>query len=575
MFLEKRMQTKRHVPVPKNICLILLPLMLLLGLSDAFGQQRLRFTSDKINGRRVGGERVNYLIGNVVIRQAETIIYADSAAVLRSENKAEAYGRIRVIEGDSVNITSRQLVYDGNTGTAHLTKDVVYRDGKTILYTDNLEFNKFTGISSYYGGGRMVDNQNTLTSRQGSFDKPNQQASFFGNVVLKSPDATVTSDTLYYNTATGQARFVGFTRVVRNDGTVTEGKEGLSYNTQSENAAVMQGFIENQDYIITGNRLRYNRQTELFTAKGKVKMTAKDKQIIITGDEAFYDKTTGLTRIWGNPVMKRPVQNDTLYLSADTMMSVESQIAAEKRLLAWGDIKIFKEDLQGLADSLAYRLADSVLFFYRDPVLWNVQNQMTGDTITMQIRNNQIDRMRLLQNGFVISKDTLINHYNQVKGRLITAFFGTEELEQVAVNGNAESIYFVLDEKAANVMMGMNRLTSSSMLITFGKGTVQQIRFYQQPEAVFVPPHELQEPQTRLQGFIWREEQRPSKDDVLFRKKTATEPAAAPETTSGTAAGNPAATPAGSRPTQPAAQPAAPATERGAKAATPLKKEDQ
>ncbi|WP_224995621.1 OstA-like protein [Cesiribacter sp. SM1] len=564
--------------MPKNICLILLPLLLLLGMSDAFAQQRLRFTADKINGRRVGGERINYLIGNVVIRQAETTIYADSASVQRAENKAEAFGRIRVTEGDSIDITSKQLVYDGNTGTAHLYRDVVYRDGRATLYTDNLEFNKFTGISSYYGGGRLVDESNTLTSRQGSYDKQNQQASFFGKVVLTSPDATATTDTLYYNTLTGQARFVGPYRIVRSDGTIVEGTEEFIYNTRSENAAVVQGFIENQDYIITGNRLRYNKQKQLFTAEGKVKMTAKNRQIIITGEEAYYDKATGVTQVWGNPVMKRPVQNDTLYLSADTMRSIESQVAAEKRLLAWNRVKIFKEDLQGLADSLAYRLADSVLYFYRDPVLWNVQNQLTGDTISMEIHNNQVDRMRLLQNGFVISKDTAINHYNQVKGRLITAFFGKEELEQVAVNGNAESIYFVLDEKAANVMMGMNRLTSSSMLISFGNRTVQQIRFYQQPDAIFVPPHELQEPQTRLQGFVWREEQRPSKEDVLFRKAAATPPApagAGAPASSGAGVATPASKPAAGNSAVPVVKPAAPAATSERKVAPPLKKEDQ
>lgn len=505
------MQNTRH------LWLLLLPVMVLLGSAEAFGQQRLRYTADKQEGRRVNKERVDYLIGNVVIRQESTTIRADSAQVQKQERRAEAFGRIRVQEGDSIDITSKRLVYDGATGTAYLYKDVVYRDGKTILYTDNLEFNKFTGISSYHSGGRMIDNGNTLTSRQGVFDKPRQQASFFGKVVLVSPDATVYTDTLYYNTSTGQARFQGFTRIVKNDGTITEGREAITYNTRSENAAVLQGFIENQDYIITGDRLRYNRQKEMFTAEGKVKMTAKDQQVIIIGDEAFYDRKSGVTKIYGRPIMKRPVQNDTLFLSADTMMSIDSQVAIQKRLLAWGAVRIFKNDLQGLADSLAYQMADSTLFFYRDPILWNGENQMTGDTISLHIHKNQVERMRLLQNGYVISQDTVISRFNQVKGRLITAFFGNDELQQVAVNGNGESIYFVLDDKMQNVMMGMNRLTCSNMLLSFGERTVQKIRFYQQPEAVFVPPHELKEPDTRLPGFRWLEEQRPSKEKVLSR----------------------------------------------------------
>ena len=240
-----------------------------------------------------------------------------------------------------------------------------------------------------------------------------------------------------------------------------------------------------------------------------------------------------------------PVENDTLYLSADTMMAVESQLAEKKRLLAWGGVRIFKEDLQGRADSLAYKLADSVLFFYREPVLWSDANQLTGDTISMQIKNNQVDRLRLLQNGFVISRDTVINQYNQVKGRLITAFFSNDELKQIAVNGNGESIYFVLDEKQANVLMGMNRLTCSNMLISFGNKTVQQIRFYQQPDAVFVPPHELQEPETRLAGFRWLDEYRPSKASVISRQPLAAQevPKATTGAPEGVGTGKPATGP--------------------------------
>ena len=510
-------------------CWLLLPIFILLGFNEVNGQQRLRYKADKQQGRRVNGERLDYLIGNVVIRQEKTTIYADSAQVQKKERRAEAFGKIRVQEGDSIDITAKRLVYDGETGTAYLYNDVVYRDGNTILYTDNLEFNKFTGISSYHGGGRMISNENTLTSNTGVFDKPNNLASFYGKVVLKAPDGTVYSDTLYYNTQTGLARFLGYTRVVKNDGSISETRDELTYNTQSDNAAVVKGFIENQDYFITGEKMRYNRQKEQYSAAGKVKMVAKNQEVIIIGDEAFYDRKTGVTLIYGRPIMKRPVQNDTLYMSADTMKAIESQVAANKRLLAWGDVKIFKQDLQGVADSLAYKMADSVLFFYKVPVLWSEANQMTGDTISLHIRENQVERMRLLQNGFVISKDSVLSRYNQVKGRLVTAFFGNNELQQIAVNGNGESIYFVLDDKVQDVLLGMNRLTCSNMLISFADKTVKTIRFYQQPDAIFVPPHELEEPETRLQGFQWLEERRPSKEQVLQRTPVpsdSTQPAA-------------------------------------------------
>ncbi len=495
---------------------LLRSLLFLILLSAPFlgqAQKRLRYTSEVQRGKRVDGTQFTYLIDNVVITQENTVIRADSAIIRRQENQAEAFGRIRVKEGDSVNIVSKRLVYDGNSGTASMFDDVVYNDGKATLYTDHLDYNKFTGISRYYEGGRMVDDENTLNSIQGIFDKNRNQASFFGDVLLQTPDATITADTLYYNTLSGQATFVGPMRIVRTDGTITESEEGLVYNTQSENTAILQGFVENKDYIIKGRRLRYDKPRNRFTAEGNVTMTAKNQDVIITGEHGYYDRTTGYTYIWGNPVMRKPVQNDTLFLSADTLVSIDGATQEDKRLLAFHSVKIFKTDLQGVADSMAYKVADSLLLLYTEPVLWNEQNQMTGDTVGVQIRNNKLDRLTLMNNGFVVSEDSL-GYYNQLKGRLVTAFFNDSTINEVAVNGNGESIYYVQEENDTT-LVGMNRLTCGNMLIEFRQSAVHGITYYQKPDAVFYPPHEMSASLMKLDGFNWQDSRRPTKAQVL------------------------------------------------------------
>ena len=346
--------------------LFILFILLLLTAAESFAQKRLRYTAEKQQGRRVEGVRVDYLIENVIIKQGETTIYADSAIIQQKERTAEAFGNVRVTEGDSVDIRAKTLIYGGGSGTARLRQNVVYRDGETTLFTDSLDYNKFDGIARYFGGGRMVDKDNVLISREGVFDKKNNIARFYGGVKLESKDGTVLSDTLYYNTASKVATFKGPTRTIRSDGSESYAETGLVYDTGSKSTTLMSGEIENEDYIITGKSLNYDQVNDLFTATGNVVMTSKKDDVVITGGRSVYNKKTGETFVYENPVMRKPVQGDTLFLAADTLVSIEAELDKDKRLLAYHNVQIFKKDLQGIADSLVYYLADSSLFFYQD-----------------------------------------------------------------------------------------------------------------------------------------------------------------------------------------------------------------
>lgn len=169
--------------------------------------------------------------------------------------------------------------------------------------------------------------------------------------------------------------------------------------------------------------------------------------------------------------------------------------------------------MQGLADSLEYRAADSTLFFYKNPVLWSDENQMTADTISMLIEHNTISKIFLTTNSFVISKDTLLNH-NQIKGRNMVAEFGGGKLKRVNVNGNGQSLYFAVDEKT-HVLTGMNKIICSNITIRFREGKVHDLSFYVKPEANFIPPHELDADEKELEGFSWKEASRPVKSAVV------------------------------------------------------------
>jgi lipopolysaccharide export system protein LptA len=243
-------------------------------------------------------------------------------------------------------------------------------------------------------------------------------------------------------------------------------------------------------------------------------MTSKKDNIIIHCQAADYYKAEEITKAYNNAwVAKVTDDGDTLFIRADTLVSIDDPDPGKKRLLAYHNVRIFKSDMQGIADSLEYRAADSTIFFYKNPVLWNEGNQMTADSISMLLENNSIKRIFLVKNSFVIAQDTLLN-FNQIKGRDMTAEVEAGKINRVYVEGNGESLYFMLDDDDMS-FTGMNKIICSNIVIRFKDGQVDNLSFYIQPDGSFIPPQELKETDRKLKGFTWKAEERPTREDVV------------------------------------------------------------
>lgn len=470
--------------------------------------------ADELKGGIKDGERFDRVIGNVIFVQQRTTIYCDSALFFRSRNSVEAFGRVRITDGDSVTITSNRAEYDGNTRTAKLRNNVVFNKLATAtLYTNFLDFDRVRNEALYFNGGRLVDSINVLTSRKGYYDVNSNMASFKTRVVVTNPDYEMKSDSLQYNSQSKVIYFRTETTVIDKDKN-TFVYEGGQYDTRTELSDLTKGQAETQSYTLTGNRIKLDDLRKFYNVKGNVIVTYKEENLTIYGDDAYFDKRKNIAKVFTNAYLtKLTDEGDTLFLSADTLVSIDSSDPSQKRLLAYNNVKVYKSDLQGLADSLEYRQSDSIMYMYKSPVLWTEGNQMTADTISMLIENGAINKIFMVFNAFVISTDTLKN-FNQIKGRKMTAFFKDQQLHRVLVEGNGESIYFALEEKT-NVLMGMNKILCSNIMIRFTDSKVNSLSFYVKPEADFIPPHELKKNEITLKGFEWRGDKRPLKKDVV------------------------------------------------------------
>jgi lipopolysaccharide export system protein LptA len=256
-------------------------------------------------------------------------------------------------------------------------------------------------------------------------------------------------------------------------------------------------------------------------------MLAKEDDIIITGQNSIYDRKNSITTVYDNAMMKMVTEGDTLYLRADTLVSIDSSKPSEKRLLAYNNVRIFKSNLQATADSIAYSVADSVMYFYTNPVMWTSGNQLTADSINMVIHNRSIDTLNLKGQAFVITQDSSKN-FNQIKGREMIAKFAESDLKQVNVYGNGESIFYMYDEITYD-LVGMNNILCSNITLIFENRTLKDAAFLVNPEGKFIPPHELTEEDKTLRGFQWLSDRRPALSEFVGIQKTTELPPTTPD----------------------------------------------
>lgn len=468
--------------------------------------------ANELRGGTFNGVEIRKLIGDVVFKQKDTFLYCDSAYQYADKNVMEAYGNVRIQQGDSVTATANNATYNGDTRKAKLRGNVVLQDPRMTLNTPTLDYDMDRKTAVYTEGGTIIDGTNNLVSKSGDYNTTTKQFNFRGNVVLTSPDYLITTDNLLYNTLSKVAYFNGPTNINGKDGKIYAEKGNYNTLTKVSNFE-KNAKIDTEKYLLGGDKLYYDENSKFGQATGNVKMTTKTDNSYITGQLAKYWQLTGYAVVTGSPVVHYITESDTLHMAADTLVSVESKdTAVASMLYAYHDVKIFKSDLQGKCDSLVYNQKDSIMHMFRNPVLWSNKSQLVARKMELYIRNKKLYQMKMFTDSFIASEDTLKN-YNQIKGTDMTAFFRDDDIRRVNVNGNGESIYYALENDTS--LTGMNKAICSDMIILFADNKLNSISFLDKPVAKFIPPHELKEEDRKLDDFQWLIELQPTRASVL------------------------------------------------------------
>ncbi|MFK7807824.1 MAG: OstA-like protein [Saprospiraceae bacterium] len=512
-------------------------------------------------------------VGNVIIQQGDSVtIFADSLSYLGDIKKAYLFGDVALLK-DSQKLYTDYMIYNLNTSVATYTNwailtndttqlrskigyfylnqdEAFFKDSVTIvdddfeLKTDTLKYNTSTGVATFLAPTLINQGTGRIYCENGYYDTKARFAEFRGNAQYLKENQKAIADVIHYDAKTetvtliGDAEFIDDGKVANADTIRYDEKNKLTYLLG--NALYVDG-----DKVVDSERMIYNEATENFETEGRARIV-DGKQIldadnidyqqdnaIATGDVVWidtveqvtinsehlnYNKTTErIVASGGRPLMTSLIEDDTFYMSADTLVSFhENPEDSLRTMLAYKDVRILKSNMQAVADSVTYSSRDSLFELFQNPIVWSDTTQFTADTMFIQLADGKIDRIFLHQKSLILNSSDEV-YYNQIKGKHITAYFMESELRRMLVEGNAESIYYALDEEKAYV--GLNKTLCSRMLLYFNNNQIEEIRFYAQPKANTYPMGQVSHVGMRLEGFKWHIKKRPNDLSDLLKPR--------------------------------------------------------
>ena len=456
---------------------------------------------------------VQVLKGSVRFRQENALLYCDSAYFYQKANSFDAFGNVRIVQGDTLFVYGDILYYDGNIKLARMRHNVRLVNRKTTLTTDSLNYDRIANLSYYYTGGKIEDPLNTLTSIWGQYSPSTNEALFKKKVHLINKNFTMDSDTLKYNSKTSIANIVGPTHILYDKETDIYTNKGW-YNTSSERMMLLdRSMVKQKDgKTMVGDTIFYDKKEKYGEGFNSVVLNDTVQKTTLVGNYVYYNDSTDIGMATDSAILVDWSGKDTMYVHADTLFTSKDSIYDVAR--GYYHVRFFRNDVQGLCDSLAYSARDSVMNMYGEPVLWTENNQLSGEFIQAFTKNQKVEHINIQRAAMVVQQEDS-TYFNQLSGKEIIAYVDSGQLKKVDVNGNAETIYYPKDDKDST-LIGLNKTQSSFVVMYLKNKKVERILMTSASTGTMYPLAQLSGSELYLKNFFWLKEQRPIKREDVF-----------------------------------------------------------
>lgn len=437
-----------------------------VSASYAQTNEQLEITGSTFSGRVLNGEKIQEFEGNVVILQGAVKITCSRAIQYVEKNEAELIGNV-VVTQDSITINTEHGYYYGSKKIAFSNSGVKLNDGHVWLESKN---------GYYY------------------FDE--KSSFFYGSVKLHDAVSNLKADRLHF------------------------------YDDEDKAVASLNVMISDTASTVFADSLIHFRNTDETYAFKNVRIYNPSNRLAILGDKLEDLGKSNYSKITGNSFLVRIDTTDagaldTLMISA---VMLESFDDSTKKLIATDSVKIVRQNFASVNNqTYYYKEGDRIETFRREsdslpPVMWNDSTQIAGDSISLVMIDNRLDKIDIRANASIITanKDSL-NRFDQISGKNIKLFFGKEGLERTEVEGNALSIYYMYEDEEPN---GLIKSSSERAKIIFKNKNVSDVRFYGKPVSEFHPENIIKGKEKDFTIPTFRLfKNKPTKESLLLSRK--------------------------------------------------------
>jgi lipopolysaccharide export system protein LptA len=449
----------------------------------------------------------------------------------------KANGEVVFTQGDTLKMTCDQIEYDGSSKLVKAWGKVVLERPDMNLKTDTLYLDRANSKAFYNSFGTIVDEKRKLTSIRGIYFIDEKKYRFISKVKIDDPEYELKSQQLDYFTESDKAYFYGKTTIVGEKYDIYCEKGAYDTKLQKgnfqENAVI---FYDNKE--IRGDSLYFENEKNYAAATNNISITDTLNKSVINGHYGEIFKAKDSAIITRRALAINIVDQDSLYIHADTLIATGP---TEKRILrGYYDVRVFKTDLSGKSDSLHLDQSTGLIKLHKlplsrkenqilttsqksakNPILWFGKSQMSGDQIflTSDMKTKKLDSLKILGNSWIIEKDSISETgYNQIKGGLLDGLFKEGKLREIEVSKNTEVIYYMYSDED-NELIGINKTTCSRLKMVKRNNQIEEISFFVSPVGYLFPDKDLPLNERKLEGFIWRENERPISILELFSEE--------------------------------------------------------
>lgn len=510
------------------------------------------------SAHRYSGTNLVHAFGNVHINQGDTLnLYGDRLTYYGNRRYAEMRGNVRLSDRETT-LTTEYLDFDINDDFGYYPnygvvingdnrlesvrgyyyseeKLFYFRDSVVItnpdytIRSDTLKYNTVTEVAYFLGPTTIIGEETEIYCENGWYDTRTDISQFNENARVRNNNQFLMADSIYYDNGNGTGRaFINVEVIDTVENIIIKGDYAW-FNRDPEETFVTDRALfiqisDNDTLYLHADTLRSwlqvtRRDNEIPSRPDTLyNNDYHEKDTIMPSGDRPVDDMMMMDGTWtsepGDTVMINDsvtVPNDTTGINGSGSTELNDTV---RILVAYYGVRFFSNDMQGKCDSLFYNMRDSIIYMYREPVIWSDESQLTAEQMVIRTRDGKADQIMMNNSSFIVSEETP-GMYNQIKGKDILGFFRDGVLYRVNVMGNAETLYYPVDDEE---IIGINKAASANLVIFMKDNKPERIRFLTRPEATLHPLEEVPAGERILNNFQWLDQVRPKFRDDVFRK---------------------------------------------------------